>query len=523
MSPPKSPSRAKRALHLAEDFLVRGLHDQALAQLQALTAQHPEYAPGWVQLSWLRLRRREVDAALESARRAVDADARSALARSRLAEALCASGQADEAKPHFDRAVALAPAHRAIRSRRLQTLSYLPQFPLDELLREHRLEGGRLAREAGPALPRADGPAASDGRIRVGYVSADFLQHAVATFFTPALMAHDRSKVSLTAYYTQPVSTEGVESMAGRFDRWRECATMTDVEMAAQIRADGIDVLIDLSGYTAEHRLGVFALKPARVHWQWFGYPLLTGLEAFDARLTDAWLDPPGQNPAGEKLLHLPSRLVWGTGTSQPPVADTPCLSGRPFTFGSFNSLRKVNAPLLDAWAAILRAVPGSRLRMGHTDSALFEQEFRHRLQAAGVEGSRLEFLPTMAMDAYLAAHGGIDLLLDSFPYNGGTTTALGLWQGVPVLTLAGAYGPHRLGASLLLQLGLDELVTSTMDDYVARAVSLAGAPARLQSWRISLRERMAAAPLGQPRTVVAALESLMARALGRDQFSGER
>lgn len=516
MSPAKSPARATRALHLAEESLLRGLHDQALAQLQILTTQHPEYAPGWVQLSWLRLRRREVDAALDAARRAVGANARSALAQSRVAEALCASGRSEEAQPHFDQAVALAPEHRAIRSRRLQTLSYLPQLPLDELVREHSSEGARLADEAGSPLPSSDGAAAADGRIRVGYVSADFLQHAVAMFFTPALVAHDRTKVSLTAYYTQPVPPAGIEGIAGRFDQWRACAEMSDAEMAAQIRADNIDVLIDLSGYTANHRLGVFALKPARLHWQWFGYPMLTGVEAFDARLTDAGLDPPGENPAGEKLLHLPSRLVWGPGEGQPPVAATPCLAGRPFTFGSFNSLRKMNAPLLDCWAGILRAVPGSRLRMGHVDSALFEKDFRDRLQAAGVDANRLEILPTMAMDAYLAAHDGIDLLLDSFPYNGGTTTALGLWQGVPVLTLAGRYGSHRLGASLLLQLGLEELVAPSVDEYVARAVALAGEPEKLQSWRTSLRERIKAAPLGQPRTVVAALESLMAQALGR-------
>jgi protein O-GlcNAc transferase len=509
------PSHAMARLSLAEAALLLGRNDEACAELEELTTRRPGFAPGWIQLSWLRLRRREVDAAVDAARRAVEADGRSAMAHSRLAEALCDSGKAEEARAHFKSAVALAPDKSALRGRHLLLLSYLPGLPLAELVGAHKEEGARLAAEASPALPRPVAQPAADGRVRVGYVSADLLQHSVAVFFKPALLAHDRSKVALYAYYSQPMPREGA-ALSGHFDQWRPCAAMSDAELAAQIRADNIDVLVDLSGHTAHHRLGVFARKPARLHWQWFGYPLLTGVEAFDARLTDVWMDPPGQNPAGEKLLHLPSRLVWGPDDEYPPVAGTPHLGGQPFTFGSFNGLRKVNAGLLDSWAAILRAVPGSRLRMGHMDSASFEKEFRERLQAAGVDGNRLEVLPTMVMGDYLKAHDGIDLMLDSFPYNGGTTTMLGLWQGVPLLTLAGRYGSHRLTASILLQLGMEELVADSVDDYVARAVALAGQPAKLQAWRAGMRRRILDAPLGQPRAVVGALESLMAQALGR-------
>jgi predicted O-linked N-acetylglucosamine transferase (SPINDLY family) len=496
------------ALERAHDDAVAGRLAEAEQALEWLTRQHPRWSAAWSELSWVRVLRRDADNALAAAQQAADAEADSPLAQFRLAEALCECGRTSEARAHYDRAVELAPHERAMRGKRLLMLSQMPQVSVRELIEAHREEGARYAAEAGPlrdAVPEMP-PRDPAERLRIAYLSPDLHGHAVTTFFAPVAAAHDRTRVELHAYDTRPGSTGG-GALAPHFDHWHLCAAMDDAQLTARIRADRIDLLLDLSGHTANHRQGVIAAHPARLQWQWFGYPLLTGLDAIDARVSDANLDPPHSNPAREHVVRLPSRLVWAPVEAYPPVQAAPCSTGRPFTFGSFNGLTKMNEAVLRAWTAILAAVPDSRLLLGHMNSRAFEHSLRKRLEAAGVASSRFAVLPKLPMRDYLRMHDGIDLLLDTFPYNGGTTTAHALWQGVPVLTLRGQYGPRRLGESLLAPLGLHELVARDEQDYVAQATSLGRDGARVRAWRMTMRERFAASPLGRPREVVDALE----------------
>lgn len=509
------PGHPYARLNLASALTRLGQAELARQELETLAAAQPGFAPAWAELSWLHLRHRRVDAAVAAARRAVEADPGFALGRFRLAEALFEAGEAAASRPEFDAAAAALPEDRDVQGKRLLALAHLPGMAVEELLQAHRAEGDRLMRAAGPAPGRARPRPLRGRRLRVGYVSADFHAHAVTEFLAPVVAAHDRARVELVAYDTQPVPRGAAESLLSRFDHVHRCAAIDDARLADAVRAHGVDVLIDLTGHAAHNRLGLFARRPAPVQWQWFGYPLSTGLPAFDARITDALLDPPQSPAAGEPLLRLPSRLCWAPGTEGPaPSLPTPALQGAPFTFGSFNGLGKLNDGLLSAWAAILQAVPGSRLRMGHVDSQAFTHRWRQQLAAAGVNPARLEVLPKLPLREYLAAHDGIDLMLDSFPFNGGTTTAYALWQRVPVLTLAGRYGPARLGASLVGQLDMPQLVVDSPEAYVERAIALASQPLQLQQWRSSLRERIRQAPLGQPQVVVGALENHMAAAL---------
>lgn len=500
---------------VALDKLGRGT--EAIAVLEALLARVPGHALAWVNLGGLLLSRRRIDEAVRVCKLSMAADPMDVSARYQLAQALFEQGESAFAIKHLDAVVASAPGHRQARSARLFMLTHAAELDPLALIEAHRAEGRQLARESaglGWPVPAA---ARRDGRIRVGYVSPDLRSHAVASFLEPVLRAHNRQRVELFAYYVHPSAPAGESEFTPLFDHWRSCGHMSDAELAQSIGRDGIDVLIDLAGHTAHNRLGVFAGRVAPVQWQWFGYPMWAGVAGMDGRLTDVLFDPPGQNPAAENCVYLPSRLVWSGGDPAAQRVTCERLQGGAFTFGSFNALTKLNPTVLDCWAQVLNAVPGSRLLLGHADSAQFEQVLGGHLARWGVDGRRVERLPKLPMAEYLQAHQRIDVLLDAFPYNGGTTTCHALWQGVPVVTLAGSYGPARLGASLLGQLGLDELVVGSVADYVQCCQRLADSPQRLAAWRYELRQRFESSAMGQPHAVVTALEEAMAGALAKE------
>ena len=278
--------------------------------------------------------------------------------------------------------------------------------------------------------------------------------------------------------------------------------------MANGIRRDGIDVLIDLSGHTGFHRLGVFAFKPAPLQLSWLGYPGSTGLSRIDYYLTDAAFVANGPLDAqfSERLLLSEAGCGFDPGHGLPPVSPLPALAGQHFTFGSFNRANKLTAETFRLWAAVLAAVPGSRLCIGGLDEDK-RQRAGSALAALGVAASRIEFLPRMSLPQYFEAHSRIDLLLDSIPYGGGTTTCYGLWMGVPTLTLAGAGLASRSGQSVVGRAGLHEFVATTPANFVAAARRWAGDPEGLAAVRGSLRERLAGSALGDPQ--------LAARAFG--------
>ena len=409
-------------------------------------------------------------------------------------------GRIDEAEQALRQAIALRPQFAAAHSNLLLCLHYRP-YDHAATFEEHRAWQERQAAVV-PALPPralADDPGR---RLRIGYVTPDLGGHPVGSFIRPLLEAHDRSCFDVTCYIDSGHAAACADWLRALPDRWRDVNGLADEAVAQLVREDAIDILVDLAGHTAHHRLLAFARRPAPVQVTYCGYPDTTGMDAIDYRISDERADPAGMTEAyhSETLVRLPGPfLCYQPPTNAPAPAARPFLAGAPFTFGSFAHLPKINAAVVALWSGLLQAVPGSRMLIKAL--ALVEDDARQTLRdtfaAHGVGAERVELVGWTATHAeHMALYAGIDVVLDTFPYAGATTTCEALWMGVPVVTLAGRTHVARVGVSLLNAVGLDELVADTPEQYVAIAVALANDHDGLGALCAGLRDRMAASPL---------------------------
>lgn len=326
-------------------------------------------------------------------------------------------------------------------------------------------------------------------KLRIGYVSGDFRTHSLAFFFEPIVANHDRSKVEVFCYYTHPLFDAVSQRIRAQADHWVSCHDMSDEELAARIRADEIDVLVDLSGHTGHNRMLTFARKPAPVQMTWLGYQATTGLQAMDYRITDEGLDPIGTSEQfhSEKLIRLFASGTFSPSPESPPVNELPALSGKPFTFGCLNNPSKITDKAIALWAQILVKTPESRLMIGNATPALIDR-LSAQFEKLGVTVSRLVFQPKVSLAEYLALHHQIDLALDTFPYNGGTTTFHALWMGVPIIALDGESSLSKVGAAVMRGMGLGQLCAETMEQYVEYALYFSRHLRELAVIRQSLR-----------------------------------
>lgn len=375
----------------------------------------------------------------------------------------------------------------------------------------------RWAAALGPVseAPRAQDPGAR--RLRVGYVSGDFRSHAIANFILPVLKAHDRRRFEIIGYSHGDRPDEVTARCRQACDGWCEAAALDDDALAARIRDDRVDVLVDLMGHSGGSRLALFHRRPAPIQVTWLGYPGTTGLSCFDARLVDPITDPPGMTDADftEPLLRLPTPFVTYAPLETPPSPDVEPAAGREaIVFGCFNNAAKITIAMLRSWAAILRGVPGSRLRIKSvvTGNPPIVAELRRMAAAAGIPPARLDIAPpTSDARAHLAAYRAIDIALDCFPYNGTTTTCEALAAGVPVVTKAGRTHVSRVSASLLTHAGLGDLVAADDEAYVAIATRLALDHREQGSARATRAARFAASPVCDANAVTAAIEAAYA------------
>lgn len=443
------------------------------------------------------------DAAVAAYENAVALAPQAARPHAKLGKALSESDRQAAADLHFARAAELDPATALLSGCGLIGLLYAGADPAIHLKFAHAAMSNMLPARFAPHPNRPD----PDRRLRIGYVSPDFRNAVVAHFVEPILAAHDQAAFEVFCY----AEVARPDAMTERCRRsvsvptsahWRDTVGMPDEVLAAQIRADGIDILIDLAGHTTGSRLSAFAAKPAPIQMTGIGYPATTGLTAIDWRLTDAIADPPGltEPQYSERLL----RLTPGFNCYQPPdaapaVAPLPADTTGYITFGSFNNVAKIRDHTLDAWAELLRRVPGSRLVLKHLGFGfpLIRDEYINALRRRGLPDERFEVMqPIHSLAGHLGAYGRIDIALDTFPYSGTTTTCEALWMGVPVVTLAGTAHHARVGASLLTRLGLADLIADTVPRYVEIAAALAAYRPRLAALRGELRPRMAASSL---------------------------
>jgi predicted O-linked N-acetylglucosamine transferase (SPINDLY family) len=412
------------------------------------------------------------------------------LAHNNLGSALCELGRAREAAECFRRAIALKPAYHHAFSNLLFTLNYLGDTDRAALFAEHR----RFDEFYGEPLrariqPHANVPDPAR-RLRVGFVSGDLREHPVAAFIEPVFARHTAAAFEFFCYSNFPKRDAVTERLRSAVEHWRDVAGWSDEALADAIRQDGIDILVDLSGHTAHNRLLVFARKPAPIQVSMIGYMQTTGLSAMNYRVTDERLDPPGANDEfnTEKLIRLPAGAApFQPPADCPPVNELPALTNGFVTYASFNNLAKVSPEAVRAWAKILLAQPDARLLLvGRAGNSL-----RADFAAQGIAADRVEVIDRLPLQDFLALHHRVDFLLDTFPYNGGTTTLLALWMGVPLVTLVGEGTVARTGASILQGVGLSRLVASNIEEYVNVAQAATADLPALADLRASLRGKL--------------------------------
>jgi predicted O-linked N-acetylglucosamine transferase (SPINDLY family) len=443
-----------------------------------------------------------LDDAVVAYRQAVRLKPGLAEAWNNLGTALKELGEVDEALRAYRQAMEIRPDFPMAHSNLLLALHYQPEINGESLFREHRRWDERHARPLAVGASLCANDRNLKRRLRVGYVSADFRAHSVAYFVEGLLANHDPAHVEVFCYANVPAPDTITARVRGIVSHWREIAGIADEAVTKMIREDAIDILVDLGGHTANHRLLIFARKPAAVQVTYLGYGDTTGMDVMGYRLTDVEADPPGHDEERhtEQLVHL-ARGAWCFRAldDAPEVAVCPATQNGHVTFGCFNALPKINEPMIRIWSQILAQVPGSRLLLKNAglQNASAAERVRTIFEHAGIAGERLDLtgrVPGVA--THLDNYGRVDIALDTFPYHGTTTTCEALWMGVPVVTLAGKAHVSRVGVSLLTHLGMAEWIGDSPESYVRIAAGLARNVAALAEIRQHLRGRMQASPL---------------------------
>ena len=490
----------------------------AAQALRAGVACEPADAARHDQLGELLVMIGEPCAAERAARVAIELEPGRATAWITLGSALRAQGRARVASGAFERACEIEPGWTIAWDNRLLTLHYVEALEPTAVTRAHREFGERFAPKPGRTPPRTG---SAGRRLRVGYVSADFGHHVVSFFIEPVLANHDPDQVEVFCYFNGVQEDPQSEKVRALVPHWRPIASSDDRTALELIRNDRLDIAVDLSGHTAGNRLDLFAQRLAPVQITWLGYPGTTGLTAMDYRLTDAVADPPGltERLNTETLLRVPrSFLSFRPRPDAPDVTPLPAAGTGRVTFACFNNLAKLTDPVLSLWARILDGVPGARLLLkgrGLGEAALCAA-LSERFAAAGGDATRLTLESACELHTdHLARYGAADIALDTYPYGGTTTTCEALWQGLPVVSLAGSCHAARVGASLLGQVGSGAWVAHDADEYVAIAIGLARDLPALARTRANLRARVAASPLTDAAGFTKNLEAAYRRIVG--------
>jgi predicted O-linked N-acetylglucosamine transferase (SPINDLY family) len=486
-------------VNLANALLEAGAATDAQLHYERALAIDPRAAAVHNNLGNLHRERREHALALAAYRRALSLDPNHARAHGNVGNVLRDVGRTSEAIPAYRRSLALAPDSADTWSNLLLAMDGADDVDEAAIADEHRAFGRRFAERIRPLAPQPARRHGAAAPLRVGLVSSDFCRHAAASFVEPLLRARDPAKVHFVCYYNRNRADDTTVRLQSLADAFVPVAGVGDEELAARIRADGIDVLIDLNGHTAGNRLPLFFLRPAAVQATWLGYLGATGVPTIDWRITDPHADPVDRADAAglERAWRLPrTQWCWQPPPEAPGVAPLPCGQGHSFTFGCLNNPAKASPSALDAWANVLLRVPGSRLMLLVPGDEARVAELVARFATQGIDESRLEFVRRGTVHDYLAHYARVDVALDTFPYNGGATTCDALWMGAPVVTLASGRPFGGSGASILAQVGLGDLVARTVSEYVDAAASLAHDRERVAALRDSLRARVERSPL---------------------------
>ncbi len=512
----QNPDDANAHLLLGSALAEAGQPAEALGHLQRSVELDLSLVRGHIRLGNLLREFSRTGEAVEAYGRALELRPGDPFILSNLGNAWLDLSEAGRAIDCYRQSLEIHPDAPTTYSNLIFAMQYDSGISREEIAAAHREWGGRFGRAPGQAESTVR--QAFDGRqpLRVGFLSADFRYHPVGRMASALWQNLDRDRVTPIVYDNSTDDSSAKRRYRELVAEWHDIAALPDDAVAERIRTDRLDVLVDLSGHTSGNRLGVLAQKPAPVQATLFAYPNTTGLPSVDWRITDTLADPPGtESLYVEQLLRLPSvAWVYGAPEDSPEPDGLPCLAGEPFTFGCLNNPAKISAAAVETWSGILRACPGSRLTLLVRDDSAHEGLLLAKFERHGIGAGQLVFAVKGPERDYLERHNCIDLMLDPFPYNGGVTTADCLWMGTPILALEGDSYVSRQGVSLLMNVGLPELIAADSEALVARAVGWFEAPERLAKLVDGLRGRLQRSPLmdhaGYARNFAEALEGIV-------------
>ncbi|MBI5912157.1 MAG: hypothetical protein HY848_19685 [Betaproteobacteria bacterium] len=473
--------------------------ERALEYYAHILAIHPDEPDYLVDAAEVNRRAGHLGRALELSGRALTLRPQDSRAWQVRGSALEEMDRLDEALDCLRRELELKPDNIDGHSNLLFLLSRADLLPPRQVAAEYRRWGELYADPLSAAAAPHANPPEPDRPLRIGYVSADFRRHALAYFAEPFLAHHDRCSVRVYCYSNCGRPDDVTAHLRGLAHEWRDIAALADGEAARLIRDDAIDILVDLSGHTGGNRLLLFARRPAPIQMTWLGYWGGTGMAAMDYRITDRYADPQGEadNQYREQLLRLPhSKWCYLPPAAMPACNALPAQSRGYLTFGSFCSFPRISNETMRAWALLLRRLPSARLRMIGAPGGESLDRMLEIFDAAGVYADRLDLIGRLPLDAYLQQYLWVDIALDPFPMNAGTTTCEALCMGVPVVSRSGRSAVSRSGLSLLRNAGLARLVAPSWEGYVDIALGLAADLPALAQLRATLRERLRASPL---------------------------
>jgi protein O-GlcNAc transferase len=503
----RDPDKAELWLKLGSVYAELGDRGRAMSALTQTLALDPENSGARVVLSQLLVGCAAPEEAEIMLLEAAKTDERAYAVLGNVYKDL---GYMDLALDCYARALTHRPS-APDQSNFLYTLLYDPAHDHAEVAEEHRNWARTYAQPHRPAKSASIHDPNPDRPLRIGYVSGHFWDHAVALFSLPMIEAHDREHFQVYFYRCGGKLDSTADAFRAAASQWRDIDAASDDEAAEIVRNDRIDILVDLAGHIGGGRLLLFARKPAPIQVTYLGYQATTGMDVMDYRLTDAIADPPGVTDSlyVEKLVRLdPSFFVYRPSDYAPPVAPLPAEANAFVTFGCLNNPGKTGPWVAELWAKILKAVPESRLILLGPSRQDADPRVSRLFEAQGIESSRILFAGKRSRTDYLHVYDRIDIALDPFPFSGHTTTCDALWQGVPVVTLAGQTYAGRMSASTLTQARFPQWIAQTPEEYVQIARGLAGDIPSLANLRRSMRDHLTSAPILDAKGFTRSLEA---------------
>ena len=507
-----APNNAQTHKCLGDVLRTQGHLDKAIVAYQQALVLNPTDADTYNNLGTVFSQMGHLSKATKCFQQALQLVPDFAEAGSNLASSLLYQGFIQQAISYYQQILAAQP-NALTHSNLLLACQYQTEVDLATLFSAHQQFNQQYVLPLATSIQSHLNDCCQQRKLRIGYISTDFHKHSVAYFIEPVLAQHDHEQFEIICYDNSTTTDKVTQRLKKSVDQWINCAGWSDEILAEKIRQAAIDILVDLGGHTNQNRLLVFARKPAPVQITYLGYPSTTGLTTIDYRITDSYVDTEGKTDSFnvEQLIKMSnSYFCYRPDEDSPPVNLLPALKKKSITFGSFNNYAKLNADILAIWAQILQQVPGAKLLL--KARSLNDPDTRQRLKqeliALGIDSGRL-ILANYADStvAHLKYYHQIDIALDSYPYQGATTTCEALWMGVPVVTLGGERPASRMGVSILSALGLTELIADTPAEYIEIGVNLANDMSYLQKLRAGLRHKMQTSPLMDNQTFTRHLE----------------